>query len=100
MGWAAIVALAVGTWGQRQLGMFALGRVLTRRPGLAAFADLLPVAIVAAVIAQLTVGQGRGVVLDDRLVGLTVAGVLVWRRAPLWLVVIAAAAVTALVRSL
>ncbi|MFV0307029.1 MAG: AzlD domain-containing protein [Desertimonas sp.] len=99
MTWLVIGALAVGTWGQRLFGMFGLGTALARRPHLAALADLLPVAIVAAVIAQLTVGDGRGVVLDDRLVGVGVAGVLVWRKAPLFGVVVAAAAVTALARS-
>lgn len=100
MTWLVIGALAVGTWGQRMFGMFGFGTALARRPRWAALADLLPVAIVAAVIAQLTVGDGRGVVVDDRLVGVAVAGVLVWRRAPLFVVVVAAAATTALVRSL
>lgn len=99
IGWTVIAALAVGTWGQRLVGMFGLGRALARRSRFALLADLLPVAIVAAVIAQLTVARGRDLVVDDRLVGLGVAAVLVWRRAPLAVVVLAAAAATALVRS-
>lgn len=99
MGWAVIAALAVGTWGQRLIGMFGVGTALARRPRFALLADLLPVAIVAAVIVQLTVGRGRSLVVDDRLVGLGVAAILVWRRAPLFAVVLVAAGTTALVRS-
>ncbi|MFV0259643.1 MAG: AzlD domain-containing protein [Acidimicrobiales bacterium] len=99
MSWLVIISLAVGTWAQRLLGMFGAGAVIARHRGLALLADLLPVAIIAAVIAQLTLARGRTLVVDDRLLGLAVAGVLVWRRAPLVVVVVAAAAVTALARS-
>lgn len=99
MTWAVIGALALGTWGQRLLGMFVARPIVTRRPALALLADLLPAAIVAAVIAQLTVARGKDLIVDARLLGLAVAGVLVWRRAPLIVVVIAAAAATALGRA-
>ena len=59
---------------------------------------LLPAAVVMAVIIQLTVAEGKSLVVDERLAGMAVAGILVWRRAPFLAVVLAAAAVTALLR--
>ena len=53
-----------------------------------------------AVIIQLTVAEGKSLVVDERLAGVAVAGVLVWRRAPFLAVVLAAATVTALLRVL
>ncbi|MDY7105952.1 MAG: AzlD domain-containing protein [Actinomycetota bacterium] len=93
-----VFLLALGTLGIRLLGMFAIGPLLDRRPGLRRSAELIPAAVVAAVIAQLTLADGRAVVVDARAVGLVVAGVLVWRRAPFVVVVLAAAAATALTR--
>ena len=49
-------------------------------------------------IVQLTVASGKSLEADARLAGMVVAGVLVWRRAPFVVVIVAAAAVTALLR--
>jgi hypothetical protein len=46
----------------------------------------------------LTIADGRALTLDARSVGVAVASVLVWRRAPVIVVVTAAAVVTALIR--
>lgn len=94
----SIVALAAGAWGQRLAGAFLVGPLLTRRPILARAASLIPAAVVAAVIVQLTVTEGGDLVVDARLAGVGVAAVLVWRRAPFLVVVIAAAATTAAIR--
>ena len=90
--------LAIGTWGQRLIGMFIGGRLVRSRPSLARLATLIPAAVVMAVIVQLTLATGTALVLDARAVGMTVAAVLVWRRAPFVAVVIAAAAATAVTR--
>ena len=100
MSWWAIVAMSVGVAAQRLVGMFWAGPVLARRPILSRLADLLPAAVIAGVIAQLTVVSNSRLTLDARAIGLVVAGFLVWRRAPLTVVVITAAAATALVRLL
>ncbi len=100
MSWAVIIALSIGVAAQRLIGMFLAGPLLARRPALARLADLLPAAVVAGVIVQLTVADAGRLVVDARAAGLAVAGVLVWRRAPLAVVVIAAAVVTATVRAL
>ena len=98
MTWTIMVVLAAGVWAQRMLGMFVGARVLSRQPALGRLATLIPAAVVTAVIVQLTIASGRSLVIDARLVGMTVAAVLVWRRAPFVIVVVAAAAATALVR--
>lgn len=96
----AIVALTVAVWGQRLLGAFVLGPALAQRPVIAKAIALIPAAVVMAVIIQLTLAEGRSLVIDARLAGVAAAGVLVWRRAPFIVVVISAATVTALVRAL
>ena len=98
MTWTIMVVLAAGVWAQRMLGMFVGARALSRQPALGRLATLIPAAVVTAVIVQLTIASGRSLVIDARLVGMTVAAVLVWRRAPFVIVVVAAAAATALVR--
>lgn len=95
----AIVAITIGVWGQRLAGGFLVGPLLDRRPVLTRAASLIPAAVVMAVIVQLTIANGKTLVLDERLAGVLVAGLLVWRRAPFLLVVLAAAATTALLRA-
>jgi hypothetical protein len=97
--WTIVFVLAAGVWGQRLLGMYVGGPVLSRVPTLGKLAALIPAAVVMAVIVQLTLASGRSLVVDERLAGMIVAGILVWRRAPFIAVVVAAAVVTAVVRS-
>ncbi len=102
MSWWVILALAAGVSGQRLAGMFWAGPFLTRRPALARLGGLLPMAVIAGVIAQLCFASSStstGLTVDARAVGLAVAAVAVWRRAPLIVVVLAAAAATALARA-
>lgn len=98
MTWAIMGVLAAGVWAQRLFGMFVGARLLEGRPALGRLATLIPAAVVMAVVVQLTLGAGRSLTVDARLVGMVVAGVLVWRRAPFVVVVVAAALATALVR--
>ena len=100
MTWTIVFVLAAGVWGQRFLGMYVGGPVLSRFPTLGRLAALIPAAVVTAVIVQLTVASGTALTVDARLAGMTAAGLLVWRRAPFVLVVLAAAVVTAGVRAL
>jgi branched-subunit amino acid transport protein len=74
--------------------------LLERRPVFGRAASLIPAAVVTAVIVQLTITSRGDIVLDARLVGVGVAGLLVWRRASFLVVVVAAAAATAAVRAL
>jgi hypothetical protein len=62
--------------------------------------ELLASALLAALVVVETFGKGRLLVLDARVLGAAFAAVAVWRRAPMIVVVLGAAAVTALARLL
>ena len=70
------------------------------RPTPARVANLLTVALLAALVATQTIGHGTGVTVDARLPALGVAALLLALRAPFIVVVIAAALVAALLRLL
>jgi branched chain amino acid efflux pump len=97
--WVVIAALALGTAGLKLAGPLALGgRPL--RPGLMSVVELLAAALLAALVIVETFGQGRSLVLDARVLGAAFAVIAVWRRAPMIVVVLGAAAVTAIGRLL
>jgi hypothetical protein len=60
--------------------------------------DLLPAALLAALTIVSTVGDGRAIVVDARLVGLVVAGLALWRRLPFVVLIVLASGATALTR--
>jgi len=60
--------------------------------------ELLSVPLVAALVAVQTLDGGGKLVLDARVPALGVAAVLVWRKAPFPVVLLAAAATAALLR--
>jgi branched-subunit amino acid transport protein len=93
----ALLVLAVGTYAMKALGpLLAAGRDLPAP--LARVADLLPAALLAALVATQTVGGDGGLVLDARALGVGAAAIAVWRGAPFGLVVVLGAGVTALAR--
>ena len=61
---------------------------------------LLASALLAALVVVETFGHGRSLVVDARLAGVAFAAFALWRRAPMTIVVVGAAVVTALVRLL
>jgi branched-subunit amino acid transport protein len=61
--------------------------------------DLVAVPLLAALILVQTLGAGHRLVMDARVPALAVAAVLVWRRAPFLVVVLAAAGTAALLRA-
>jgi branched-subunit amino acid transport protein len=96
---AALLILAVGTYGLKAIGpVAAAGRELP--PALARAADLLPAALLAALVATETFGRAGGLSVDARVLGVGVAAVAVHRGAPFGLVVVLGAGVTALARAL
>ncbi len=99
MTWLAIAALAGGAYLLKVLGLVSLGpRSLMGRP--LVVVALLPAALLPALIVVQTFTVERSLRLDARAVGLAVACVAAWRKAPFALVVIAAAASTAATRAL
>ncbi len=92
-----LVALAAGTFLLKSAGPLLLGA--RRLPsGLQAVVDLLPAALLASLAIVSTVGDARSIVLDARIVGIVVAGLALWRRAPFVVVIVLASAATALTR--
>lgn len=97
--WIAIIAGSLGCYALKLAGLSVPDRVLSNRR-VQRIAVLLPVALLSALIAMQTFGDGRHLVVDARLAGLVVAGIAVWRRAPFLVVVGAAAATAAALRAL
>lgn len=89
-----------GVFGLRMLGGFGLGSLLGGDERWTRLLTLLPLSIVSAVMAVQTFTTRQSIVLDARAVGVGVAAIAAWRRMPLGVVVVLAAATTALVRQL
>lgn len=97
--WIAVIVASLASFAQKWLGYQVPPSVLDR-PVIARVTTLLPVALLGALVATQTVTSGAQLMLDSRVAGLVVAGLLLWRRAPFLVVVIAGAAVTAGLRLL
>ena len=74
------------------------GRALPERLG--GVVALLAPALLAALIATQTFGDGKSLVIDERVAGLGAAAVALWLRAPVLAVVVIAAVVTGGLRAL
>jgi branched-subunit amino acid transport protein len=99
MTWLAILATAAGCYLLKLTGLSVPTKVLDR-PLVQRIADLMPVALLSALIGVQVLGEGSRLVLDARLVGLGVAVVALVLRAPFIAVVFSAALAAALVRLL
>lgn len=94
---AVLVIMTIGTFALKSAGPLLLGqRSLPVR--MQQVVDLLPAALLAALAIVSTVGDGQEIVIDARLVGLVVAGLALWRRAPFVVVILLASAATAVTR--
>jgi branched chain amino acid efflux pump len=95
--WVVIAALAFATAALKLAGPLALGgRPLS--PRMLSVVELLASALLAALVVTETFGKGRSLTLDARVLGAAFAAVAVARRAPMIVVVLGAAAVTAIAR--
>lgn len=99
MSWAAILILAAGAYAFKVLGVVVLGGRELPVP-VSRCVELLPAALLPALIAVQTVTDGHRLVLDARAAGVAAAVLAAWRRAPFPVVILAAMAVTAAVRVL
>lgn len=99
MMWVAVLVAAAGCYLLKFAGLSVPPRVL-EQPVVERIADLIPVALLSALVAVQVVAQGHHLVLDARAVGLAAAVVLLLLRAPFLVVVFGAAIVAALVRVL
>jgi branched-subunit amino acid transport protein len=97
--WLMILATAAGCYLLKLAGLSVPARVLDH-PVVERVADLLPVAMLAALIGVQVFADGQSLTVDARLVGLGAAVVALLLRAPFVVVVVAAAATAAAVRML
>ena len=100
MSWLALAIFSVGNALTRAVGMFLLGRRVGPGQRGTKLMGLVPISVVAAVFAVQTVGARDQLVLDARIFGVLAAAIAVWRKAPMVVVVIVAAGVTAAIRAL
>lgn len=97
--WTVIAALAVINFTIRASGPVLAGR-RTLPPLLQGLIDASGPALIAALVVVGTFASGDELVLDARAGGLAAAGAAVLARAPMLVVVVAAAGVTAALRAL
>ena len=97
--WIAVLATAVGCYGLKLAGLTVPQRVLAS-PRVRRFAELVPIALLAALSAVQTTTSGHAFDLDPaRLAGLGAAVIALLSRAPFLLVIVAAAGTAAALRA-
>jgi branched-subunit amino acid transport protein len=97
--WLVVGLVGAGTIAIKAIGPVLLGgRPLPER--LSSVIELLAPALLGALVAVQTFGNGQALVVDERVLGVAVAAIAIWRKAPLLLVVILATITTALARAL
>jgi branched-subunit amino acid transport protein len=99
MTWTLVLALAAAAYAFKVLGLIVIGR-RALPSALERCLALIPAALIAALVVNDTFAAGKDLVLDARAAGVAAAALAVWRRAPLIVVVVIGAAVTAAVRQL
>ena len=98
--WILVIATVVGCYLLKLAGYLVPARVLEHGPTRRAV-ELLPVALLAALVVVEAIANGRHYDLDGpRLAGLAVGAIAVWRKAPFLVIVVAAAVTAALLRLL
>lgn len=95
--WVVVIVVAAATMVFKAAGPVFLGK--RRLPARAqSVVDLVaPVMLVALVVTQ-TLGGDEEIVVDARIPGVAAAAVAIWRGAPIFVAMLIAALVTALVR--
>ncbi|MGI8522771.1 MAG: AzlD domain-containing protein [Nocardioides sp.] len=97
MTWLALLVACAGCYLLKLAGLSIPPRVL-ERPLVERVADLIPVTLLAALVAVQVFADGPRLTLDARAAGLAVAVVALVLRAPFLVVVVAAAVTAALLR--
>lgn len=97
--WVAVLVTAAGCYLLKLAGLSVPQAVLDH-PLVERVADLLPVALLSALVAVQVFADGTSLTIDARLAGLGVAVIALLLRAPFLVVVLLAAATAAVVRLL
>lgn len=95
--WIVVLAVGAATVTIKSLGPVLLGgRSLPA--AVTGVVELLAPAVLAALVVTQALASGQSISLDARLVGMGAAGFALWRKAPILVVIVVAAAATALTR--
>ncbi len=96
--WTLVILTIAGCYLFKLAGYLVPARVL-EHAGVRRAVELLPVALLAALVVVEAVADGRHIRLDGpRLAGFAAGAVAVWRRAPFLVIVVVAGATAALLR--
>lgn len=95
--WTAVLVAAIVCVALKTIG-YLIPAKWVEAPRPLRIADLLTVALLAALVAVQTLGAGQAVIVDARVPAILVAAGLLLLRAPFLVVVVAAALVAALLR--
>ena len=96
--WAAVIVASIGCYLLKRAGL-SLAASLLERPEVQRVAALLPVALLAGLVAVETFGADGRLVVDLRLAGLGAGVIALVLRAPFLVVIVVAAATTAVLRA-
>jgi branched-subunit amino acid transport protein len=97
--WTLVLVLAAAAYSFKVIGLVVIGRRQLPAP-LERCLALIPAALIAALIVNDTFADGQDLVIDARAAGVVAAVFAVWRRAPLIVVIVIGAVVTAAIRQL
>ncbi|MGN6608694.1 MAG: AzlD domain-containing protein [Jatrophihabitans sp.] len=96
--WTLVLLTVAGCYLLKLAGYLVPARVLDH-PGVRRLVEMVPVALLAALVVVEAVADGRHLRLDGpRLAGFAVGALALWRRAPFLVVIVAAALTAALLR--
>jgi uncharacterized membrane protein len=96
--WPAVILGSIGCYVLKLVG-YLLPDDTLNSPRVRHVAGLMPVALLAALVAVQTFAQGQQLVIDGRLAGLAAAIIALILRAPFLVVILVAAATAALLRA-
>ena len=97
MSWWAVLALCACAYALKAAGVVLAARTSPEAEGRGSL-EIVVVPVIAALVVVQTLDGGREIVLDPRLPALLVAAVLIWRKAPIIVIVLAAGGTAALLR--
>ncbi|MBA3232771.1 MAG: AzlD domain-containing protein [Propionibacteriales bacterium] len=95
--WTAVIVTAIGCYALKLAGLSLPDNVLDR-PLVSRIADLIPVALLGALVVVQAFSIGQELTVDARLAGVGAGVLALLARAPFLVVVLVAAATTALLR--
>lgn len=99
MSWTVVLVLAFGAFALKVFGFVIIG---DRKfpPQVETVIALIPAALLCALIMKDTFTVGHDLQIDARAVGLVVAVLGVWRKVPIWLVIVLACVATGITRAI